>query len=229
LPAFFGHSEPDGCPRPLPGTDGCPTVARSQGRVVQSLCATPPAHRTALHPPASGPFWYGKWSRNGRPVIRALGRAWVEPDRQGAWRRRRGRAPVGTLTEAQAAARMLEVVRDHDIEQTQLEADDEERGRRGVTFRAGAEWMPYLEHEKGAKPSTLRDYRWLLAEPGQAHGRGSGRAPGLMMSAFGDRPARELTTRMSPSICAASIEPAPRLARQQAPPSDQCRVQLRDA
>jgi hypothetical protein len=90
---------------------------------------------------------------------------------------------------------MLEVVRDHDIEQTQLEADDEERGRRGVTFRAGAEWMPYLEHEKGAKPSTLRDYRWLLAEPGQAHGRGSGRAPGLMMSAFGDRPARELTTR----------------------------------
>jgi hypothetical protein len=102
---------------------------------------------------------------------------------------------VGTLTEARAAARMLEVVRDHDIEQTQLEADDEERGRRGVTFRAGAEWMPYLEHEKGAKPSTLRDYRWLLAEPGQAHGRGSGRAPGLMMSAFGDRPARELTTR----------------------------------
>jgi hypothetical protein len=29
---------------------------------------------------ASGPFWYAKWSRDGTPVVRALGRAWVEQD-----------------------------------------------------------------------------------------------------------------------------------------------------
>ncbi len=42
---------------------------------------------------------------------------------------------------------------------------------------------------------TLRDYRWLLAEPGQTHRRGSGAAPGLMMRALGERAANELTTR----------------------------------
>jgi hypothetical protein len=52
---------------------------------------------------------------------------------------------------------MLELVSDHDAEQTRLEADAEERRRRGVTFRELAtEWTEYLEHEKGAKPSTLR-------------------------------------------------------------------------
>jgi integrase len=90
---------------------------------------------------------------------------------------------------------MLELLSDHDAEQTRLEADAEERRRRGVTFRELAtEWTEYLEHEKGAKPSTLRDYRWLLAEPGQAHRRGSGRSPGLLMSALGDRPAKAITT-----------------------------------
>jgi integrase len=100
------------------------------------------------------------------------------------------------LTEAQAAARMLELVRGHDVEQTRLEADAEEWGRRGVAFRELAiEWIEYLEHEKGAKPSTLRDYRWLLAEPGQGHRRGTGRSPGLLMSAFGERAVNTITTR----------------------------------
>ena len=33
---------------------------------------------TVHSPRSTGPFWYGKWSRNGQPVVRALGRAWVE-------------------------------------------------------------------------------------------------------------------------------------------------------
>ena len=145
---------------------------------------------------ASGPHWYAKWYRAGRPVIRALGRAWAEPDGAGGWRQRRGRAAGGALTEAQAAARMLDLVRDHDAEQCRLEADADERRRRGVTFRELAtEWLEYLEHEKGAKPSTLRDYRWLLAEPGQGHRRGSGRSPGLLIAALGDMPANAVTTR----------------------------------
>lgn len=155
-----------------------------------------PTSRPFVRDRATGPHWYGKWSRNGRPVIRALGRAWVESDGNGGWRRRRGAPAGGMLTEAQAAARMLQLVAEHDAEQTRLEADAEERRRRGVTFRELAgEWMEYLEHEKGAKPSTLRDYRWLLAEPGQQHRRGSERSPGLLLETFGDRPAAAITTK----------------------------------
>jgi integrase len=145
---------------------------------------------------ASGCFWYGKWSRHGQPVVRALGRAWVKPDGAGGWRRRRGRAPEGVLTEAEAAARMLALMREHDAEQTLLERDADERRRRGVTFRElAAEYLRWLEDVKGAKPSTLRDHRCVLAEPGQAYRRGSGASRGLVMASLGHRPAREITTR----------------------------------
>src|SRR5438874_914694 len=145
---------------------------------------------------SSGPFFYGKWSRNGTPVIRALGRAWVESDGNGGWRRKRGRSPEGLLTEAEAAERMLALVREHDADQTMIERDAEERRRRGVTFRelAGA-YLEWLEHVKGAKPSTLGDHRLLLAEPGQLYRRGNGASRGLVMTALGDCSAREVTTR----------------------------------
>ncbi len=155
-----------------------------------------PTSRPFIRARATGPHWYGKWSRNGQPVIRALGRAWVEPDGRGDWRRRRGTPRGGALTEMQATERMLFLIREHDAEQTLLERDAEERRRRGVTFRELAtEWLSYLEHEKGAKPSTLRDYGWVLAEPGQPHRRGSGSATGRLMAAFGDRPARGIGIR----------------------------------
>ena len=65
-----------------------------------------------------------------------------------------------------------------------------------MTFRELAqEWLGYLEFEKGAKASTLRDYRWLLAEPGSPRRRGEGTAPGLLPKAFGDRAAISITTR----------------------------------
>jgi hypothetical protein len=91
---------------------------------------------------------------------------------------------------------MLQLVREHDAEQTLLERDAQERRRRGVTFRElAAEYLGWLEDVKGAKPSTLRDHRCLLAEPGQAYRRGRGSSPGLIMRGLGDRPAREVTTR----------------------------------
>src|ERR1039457_800938 len=58
-----------------------------------------------------------------------------------------------------------------------------------------AEWLVFLEREKGAKPSTLIDYGWMVAEPGQPHRRGTGRAPGLLMGALGDHPIATMTTR----------------------------------
>lgn len=155
-----------------------------------------PSARPFIRQRATGPFWYGKWSRNGAPVVRALGRAWVDSDGDGGWRRKRGRAPEGMLTEAEAAARMLAIVREHDAEQTLMERDAEERRRRGITFRELAgEYLEWLEHVNGAKPSTLRDHRLLLAEPGQAYRRGKGVSRGLVMAALGERPAREVTTR----------------------------------
>lgn len=155
-----------------------------------------PSARPFIRQRATGPFWYGKWSRSGQPVIRALGRAWVESDGNGGWRRKRGRAPDGMLTEAEASERMLALVREHDSEQTLLERDADERRRRGVTFRELAtEYLEWLEHVKGAKPSTLRDHRLLLAEPGQVYRRGKGKSQGAVMAALGDRPAKEVTTR----------------------------------
>jgi hypothetical protein len=141
-----------------------------------------PSARPFIRQRATGPFWYGKWSRNGTPVIRALGRAWVESDGNDGWRRKRGRAPQGVLTEAEAAERMLALVREHDADQTLMERDAEERRRRGVTFRElAAEYLEWLEHVKGAKPSTLRDHGLLLAERGQAYRRGRGASRGLVM------------------------------------------------
>jgi integrase len=155
-----------------------------------------PTSRPFIRERASGPFWYAKWSREGEQVMRALGRAWAEPDGDGGWRRRRGKPAEGALTEAQASARMLELVKEHHVGQARLEEDAEERRRRGITFRELArEWLVHLERERGAKPSTLVDYGWMVAEPGQPHRRGTGRSPGILMTALGDRPVAELTTR----------------------------------
>ena len=154
-----------------------------------------PGARPFIRQRATGPFWYAKWSRNGQPVIRALGRAWVDADGNRGWRRSRGRPPDGALTEAEAAERMLTLVREHHAEETLLERNAEERRRRGVSFRElAAEYLSWLDDVKVAKPSTLRDHRCLLAEPGQAYRRGRGSSPGLIMAALGDRPAREVTT-----------------------------------
>lgn len=98
-----------------------------------------PSARPFIRQRATGPFWYGKWSRNGQPVIRALGRAWVESDKNGGWRRRRGRAPEGVLTEAMAAERMLALVREHGSEQTLLERDAVARAP--LEVRSGPRWV----------------------------------------------------------------------------------------
>jgi integrase len=107
---------------------------------------------------------------------------------------------------------MLALVREHDAEQTMLEGDAEERQRRGVTFRELAgEYLDWLERVKGAKPSTLRDHRLLLAEPGSAHRRGRDTSRGFVMAALGGRPVREVTTRevedLLRSIAATGVAP----------------------
>ncbi len=157
--------------------------------------APQPTSKPFIRERAGGPHWYGKWFREGTQVTRALGKAWAEPDGKGGWRPRRGQPRDGALTEAQAGQRMLELVESHHAEQVKLGQRAEDRVP-GLTFRELAqEWLVYLEREKGARPSTLVDYRWMLVEPGTPHKRGKGRCPGPLMAAFGDRLVETVTTR----------------------------------
>lgn len=55
-------------------------------------------------------------------------------------------------------------------------------------------WLAWVEQVKGAKPSTVADYRFLIREPGIPHKRGAGTSHGRIMAALGDRPATEVTT-----------------------------------
>ena len=74
---------------------------------------------------------------------------------------------------------MFALMREHHEAQALLEADAEERRRRGVTFRELARRVPRVGGGgAGAKPSTMRGYRSQLAEPGQPYRRGQGRLQG---------------------------------------------------
>jgi integrase len=65
-----------------------------------------------------------------------------------------------------------------------------------VTVRELAgEWLHWLEHVKGASPSTVAGYRHMLAEAGQAK-RGTAKPlAARVMTKFGDRPAASITTQ----------------------------------
>jgi integrase len=58
-----------------------------------------------------------------------------------------------------------------------------------------AAYLVWLEDVRDAKPSTLREHRYLLVEPGTPYRRGQGTHTGTIMALLGDRPASEVTTR----------------------------------
>jgi fermentation-respiration switch protein FrsA (DUF1100 family) len=87
-------------------------------------------------------------------------------------------------------------VAEHVTGATDRESAEHERRARGVTFREVARaYLRWLADVAGAKPSTLRDHGYVLAEPGVAHKRGGGTTAGHVMAALGDRPAAKITTR----------------------------------
>lgn len=129
---------------------------------------------------------------------RKLGPAWLEADGSGGWSPRRGRAKDGAVSEREAIVQMAAVIDDHitGAEQERADAARREADAKLVTFGMVArDWLDWLGSVKGARPSTLRDYRSLLAEPGVAHRRGQGSTRGRIMAAFGGRPAVSITTR----------------------------------
>ena len=129
-----------------------------------------------------------------RKVWKRIGPAWLEPDGVGGWRKRKGRMPDGFFSEASAHVRAAELVREYVADALRGERVEAERLAAPITFRRVADdYMAWLEREDRAKPATLANYRYMLAEPGTRWRRGAGSAPAYIISALGERPAAEIT------------------------------------
>jgi hypothetical protein len=130
-----------------------------------------------------------KWrDSTGRQNYRRLGRAWMEPDGSGGWRRRRGRAPEGCLDRRLAERAMDALIDEVEAELVSVRPDSE------ATFAdAVAAWREYAEHTKRLKPATLRNYDALLSPPGERPRHG-GQRVARIMRAFGERKLAEITT-----------------------------------
>lgn len=86
-----------------------------------------------------------KWrDSTGRQRYRRLGRAWMEPDGSGGWRRRRGAAPTGCL-ERRAAERAMDVL----IDEVEAELVEVQPNREATFADAVVEWRAWAEHTNG--------------------------------------------------------------------------------
>lgn len=131
-----------------------------------------------------------------RTMKRRLGRAWLESDGAGGFRRRHGRPKPSFLDEHAAIVAKDRLVRAVEGELGERADAAHRDANRPATFREVAfEYLHWLEHVRDAKPSTMLDHRYLLIEPGTPHRRGAGAHRGQIMKALGDRPADEITTR----------------------------------
>lgn len=145
--------------------------------------------------PTGAPFYEAKWRHQGRQRLRRVGPAWLVADGDGGWVPRRGRVPEGSFDAKRATVAMAAMIERDAAEVLAGERAEQARRVRPVSFREVAHaWMEWLTEVKGAKPSTMRDYRSILAEPGAPHARGGGRCEGRIMQAFGARSANEITT-----------------------------------
>jgi integrase len=130
---------------------------------------------------ASGPAWYAKYRLpDGRQVQKKLGLAWTG----------RGRPPAGYFTKRLAEDWLRGVL------------EEARRGtlpgmvRTGATFAdAAAEYLRYIEQDRGRKPSTLRGYRSAL----KVH----------LLPTFGELPVESITTEMIEEWIA-GVEGSPR-------------------
>jgi integrase len=161
------------------------------------------------------PFFEAKWRDADREQVkRRLGRAWVEPDGEGGWRKRRGRRAEGWLDERAAHVAAAEKVAEVDRERAEAAR---RRSREGVpTFRRVAhEWLTWKRDVKGGAPSTLRENRRLLREPGEPKKRGAGTVQARLMERFGDQPYDEITTReVSDFLRELDAEASPRMVNE---------------
>jgi integrase len=124
-----------------------------------------------------------------------LGLVWLEDDGEGGWRKRKGRRPDGWLDERGCSAAAFEAMQAYARElATEAERLERERQHRPTVRELAFEWLDWLEHVKGAKPSTVADSRFLLREPGEPHKRGGRVSPGRVMAALGDKAVEDVKT-----------------------------------
>ncbi len=149
-----------------------------------------------------GPCWDAQWRYRTTPEEpwrfkrHTLGRAWQVPDGAGGWCKRSGRCTDGWLDERSATVASLEAMEAHRAQLAGEVTAALERLHHKVTVHELAhEWLSWLEEVKGAAPSTIKDYGFLLREPGTRHQRGGGVTAGWIMGSFGDRPAEQVSTR----------------------------------
>ena len=129
------------CPEYVP--EICVRIARVMPGV------SPPSGHVFRLDRVRGPVWYAKYRLpDGRQVQRKIGPAWTE----------RGRLPAGYVTKRLAEAWLRDVL------------DQARRGtlpgmvRTGATFAdAAAEFLRYAADDRDCKPSTMRDYRSIVA------------------------------------------------------------------
>jgi integrase len=137
-----------------------------------------PTYSLQLRAQGTRAFYEVMFRIGGRQVKRRVGPAWVTPD----GKPRRGAPQDGFLDVAGAHDRAREIV----AEQAARAAGPQASGQ---TFREVAlDYMRWLERVKGAKPSTLADHGYALAES-------NGTTSGQVMLALGGRPAAEVTPR----------------------------------
>ena len=142
------------------------------------------------------PFYEAKFRYEGRQVKRRIGPAWLDRDDAGRWHRRRGRVPDGAFDERRAHAAAAALAAAVSSDAGAAARFKREQSTRGITFRELASaYLSWLRDVKGAKPATLRDHGYLLAEPGTPYKRGQGELLGHVMQAIGDRPAKAISTR----------------------------------
>lgn len=117
---------------------------------------------------ARGPVWYAKYRLpDGRQVQKKIGPAWTE----------RGRPAAGYFTK-RLAEDWLRAVLEEARRGTLIGAV-----RTGATFEdAAAEWLRYVEHDRGRKPSTVTGYKAIVRSQ--------------LLPAFGALPLESITTTM---------------------------------
>lgn len=122
----------------------------------------PPNSKLTVSPSRRGnPIYRAKWrDRTGQQCSLTIGPAWLV--RQGdSWVSRLGRPDPGSFDEPRAYARMAELVAWHD-----QSIQDAQAALPHVGFEAIAEtWLASLARNGQLKPSTLRQYRWVLTQP----------------------------------------------------------------
>jgi hypothetical protein len=159
------------------------------------------------------PFYEAKFRHDGRQVKRRIGPAWLERDETRDWRPRRGRVQDGYYDERRAHAAAAQTVSQYLADAADIERIEHERRSRGITFREVAQsYLSWLDDVKGAKPSTLADYRYLLAEPGVPYKRRVGESAGHIMEALGNLSAAKVSVRDVDTLLA-TVSKAGRSAR----------------